>query len=879
MTTIEVVGSAEAPLHANVLFLHGLGGHQRETWSIKGKDNTFWPFWLHKELSDHSIFSVGYEAGVSRWRGRAMDLPGRANGILNRFIADQRLKRGRIIFIGHSLGGLVIKQFLRIASEEASSRPEVRDFLERIEKVAFIATPHSGADLASWADKLRIFVRPSAATSCLARNDPNLRDLNHWYRNWSRERGIQHLVLYESMPTSIFGMVVKPDNADPGVEGRPSEVNGDHWTICRPPDREHDTYVLVKDFIQRRSNTGSVQPFDSEKLSNAVVEKLMAALDQRGELAAAESAGIERNVVLKLAQKINSSVTSFDQALRELERAVDTVVAAVANEAQQSKSNDQQVDAALVAIAEKSAVGDFDAAAQVATTALDEWLCAQEEKRKSVLPNALQLIEAGLRQDILRRDEMSAAHRILKRMELEHGESRLERFSELRARQDEWYERGVDKGLNFDLLVSVELARFAIDAASSTNEKVDAMNDLGMALLALGHREVNSERLKESIRIYDEALSICPQASYPKGWGTTQMNKGNTLCELGVRRGSVPLLELAVHAYRQSLQEWRRTESPEVWGKIHSNLGSALFELGSFSIGIAQFEEAIDAYAHSQEVRGPEEFPVGWAITQNNLGKALMVLGERRESSQELKEAVQKFEAALAKLSRDSDPVRWAIIEGNRSEALRVWGELEGDPQILSKALVASENALAELQGDRAPLHRAECRVGLADVKRALGELTRDAALLRDAAEICRETESEFIRAEGPRNWSHCQSVGGNATRSLGEIEKDESALAVALKCCSASLEELSRFKYPADWTLAQYNLGRALLALGKEHMNLFLIAEAVSALQAAWDGMGRDFYPLTQKKAEILLMVANEMLGDPNGVTPRGRRALTLGN
>ena len=56
-------------------------------------------------------------------------------------------------------------------------------------------------------------MRPSAATTSLVRNDPNLRDLNNWYREWANARGLAHLVLAEAKPTTILGMIVPPDSA------------------------------------------------------------------------------------------------------------------------------------------------------------------------------------------------------------------------------------------------------------------------------------------------------------------------------------------------------------------------------------------------------------------------------------------------------------------------------------------------------------------------------------------------------------------------------------------------------------------------------------------------------------------------------------------
>jgi tetratricopeptide (TPR) repeat protein len=182
-----------------------------------------------------------------------MHLTDRATNILARLLAEPALREGSLILIGHRLGGLVIKQLLRTAGGEARHRDDAAKLIARVEKVAFLGTPHTGSGLANLGDWLRIVVRPSAATICLVRNDPNLRDLNLWYRDWANSRNISHLVLTETKPLRILGMMVKPDSSDPGLAGtRPIPIDGTHWTLCKPNDPKSEAYVHVAAFIERR---------------------------------------------------------------------------------------------------------------------------------------------------------------------------------------------------------------------------------------------------------------------------------------------------------------------------------------------------------------------------------------------------------------------------------------------------------------------------------------------------------------------------------------------------------------------------------------------------------------------------------------------------
>ena len=255
MAELHPISESQSKTEQHIIFIHGLGGHHYKTWQALDDSKVFWPKWLAEDVKDISVWTIGYNAAISYWRGTAMHLPDRAMNILERILAEQKLKAGEIIFIGHSLGGLVIKQLMRRADSIASLREDAAIFLQRVHKVVFLATPHAGAGKATLADNLRRIFRPSAATVCLVRNDPNLRDLNIWYRGWSNKKNIEHLILTETRPIPLLGLVVEPDSSDPGLLSPPIPIDADHYTISKPRDRSSEIYIHIKNFI--------THPFDS----------------------------------------------------------------------------------------------------------------------------------------------------------------------------------------------------------------------------------------------------------------------------------------------------------------------------------------------------------------------------------------------------------------------------------------------------------------------------------------------------------------------------------------------------------------------------------------------------------------------------------------
>ncbi len=260
MSEIKLRSDPTKLKNIHVLFIHGLGGDANNTWLGRGKNKEAWPLWLLEDSDDINIWSIEYSAPKFKLNDDGMGIADHATNILERILKTEKLLDGEIIFVCHSLGGLIAKQIIRIANEQIK-RSSAQEFIGRVSGIAFLATPHLGSDVASLGNKLiprfimrsLALVKPSVAAASLSRNDPNLRALNTWYREWASQNPIRHLVLTET--ESLYGVlkVVKPDSADPGlVDTRPIPIAADHENICKPVDKDDDIYMQVKGFITQK---------------------------------------------------------------------------------------------------------------------------------------------------------------------------------------------------------------------------------------------------------------------------------------------------------------------------------------------------------------------------------------------------------------------------------------------------------------------------------------------------------------------------------------------------------------------------------------------------------------------------------------------------
>lgn len=429
--------------------------------------------------------------------------------------------------------------------------------------------------------------------------------------------------------------------------------------------------------------------------NSAVLARVLAAVEARGDVARAQDGGLERAIVIKLAKRIRpEELLDFDQAVAALEQLIDTALDVIAK-GNRPSNEDAFVSDVLKTVAAYTLEGENEQASRAVDDALRELDRRAQEQAEALRQSRLTLTRAGFEQDSLRRNAPAAARRVLQIVELENAGADHERlFAALRSRQDEFYERGRDKGNNFDLLIAIELARLTQDIAIGPDQRGAASNDLAIALNALGDRESGTERLEQAADTYRIALNERSRERVPLDWARTQNNLGNTLSVLGQRETGTERLKQAVDAFRAALSEATRERVPLEWAKIQSNLGATLRLLGERETGTESLEQAVEAFRAALTERTRDRVPLDWAITQNNLGNALQTLGERESGTGSFEQAVNAYRAALAERTRDQVPFTWAMIQHNLGSALQAIGQRDNGTEGFEQAVVAYRAAL-----------------------------------------------------------------------------------------------------------------------------------------------------------------------------------------
>ena len=239
----------------DVVFVHGLGGRPFETWQHDTKQpQNSWPYWLAADVPHAAVHCLEYEAEASKWLGRSMSLVDRATNVLTLF-TTKAIGARPVVFVCHSLGGLLVKQMLRQTQDQ--SEPAWRAIAEQTRAVVFVATPHGGSDLATWLHRLGTLLRASPSIDDLQSHSPWLRDLNAWYRANAGRLGIDTHCFSETATTNGV-MVVDAGSVDPGMTGVVHcPLDADHVGICKPDSRNHMLYEYVLQLVR---NSPAIRP-------------------------------------------------------------------------------------------------------------------------------------------------------------------------------------------------------------------------------------------------------------------------------------------------------------------------------------------------------------------------------------------------------------------------------------------------------------------------------------------------------------------------------------------------------------------------------------------------------------------------------------------
>ncbi|KAI1084843.1 hypothetical protein F5B20DRAFT_223057 [Whalleya microplaca] len=237
--------TASHTIIAHIVFVHGLGGGSIHTWS---KDEILWPRdLLPKQEPFHkaAIHTFGYDSDFKK--SSTLNIQDFSQSLLNSMVNNPTIHASQcpIVLVGHSMGGLVMKKAFLLAKQTSA----YEEIAQRTKAVIFVATPHSGSELAPVLDKIfRISSGLKPYLENLRRNSDTVQSINSEFPSLSQDLMIHSF--YETSPLNVAGIrdvmvVPKAEAVLNYPHAQSALLYGDHRSICKFTDVDDHNFIAL----------------------------------------------------------------------------------------------------------------------------------------------------------------------------------------------------------------------------------------------------------------------------------------------------------------------------------------------------------------------------------------------------------------------------------------------------------------------------------------------------------------------------------------------------------------------------------------------------------------------------------------------------------
>lgn len=266
------IKSSRPDARTAIVFVHGVMGDSRTTWLAPGAE-AGWPVLVSRDpaLPSVDVLAVGYR---STSIGAASNVEEIAVRSL-RALRDEGLfaNYDNVVFVVHSMGGLVTKRMLR------TLQGEDRPAFDKVRAVVFFSTPAKGSDVAAIAE----WVSGNPQFRDMAPSDFSsfLQVLDNDWQALLRSRAAaspfpRSYCAYETLPDHGMKVIVPRSSAETSCDETPVAFDRDHAGIVKPTSADDEVHRYLRARILASLDPSLVPQQVTVKLSRESGEALQA---------------------------------------------------------------------------------------------------------------------------------------------------------------------------------------------------------------------------------------------------------------------------------------------------------------------------------------------------------------------------------------------------------------------------------------------------------------------------------------------------------------------------------------------------------------------------------------------------------------------------
>jgi len=248
-----------------VVFVHGFTGDPKDTWTTDGKKGpaVYWPADLASSTVSHSrILTYGYDTNIRHKAKGPVSTKTVSDHAWDLLCSLEALRRNPserqrpILFVAHSLGGIIVKEALRRSQRCTLTQAHLRGIFEAVVGVLFFGTPHRGADPRNFFHHVLTacgrafgFQANNRIVNALMPDSERLIELRDEFAAMCHERSWRIFSFQEEYGLGwLFGTKVVDDQSscldDPTIETR-QHISSNHMDMCRLSSLDDPQYSKV----------------------------------------------------------------------------------------------------------------------------------------------------------------------------------------------------------------------------------------------------------------------------------------------------------------------------------------------------------------------------------------------------------------------------------------------------------------------------------------------------------------------------------------------------------------------------------------------------------------------------------------------------------
>ena len=272
-----------------IIFIHGVLGDTISTW--KNDNGAYWPDLLKNDpdFKSVNIYLINYPSPLIE---RTYSINELAECIRRDMQSDKVLNHSKLIFLSHSMGGLVTREFLL----------KYKIYADKVNFLYFFATPTSGSPIAKLA-KI-ISHNPQLGSMIPLKSDDSLANIQ---RNWFASEQMTKIPSYGAYEMKdTFGIrIVEQQSATHLCNRRVDPIDKNHLDIVKPADIYDESYRAFKSAYLDASKATHSSSIEDKKKEERLLSEVRKTIKK--ELSSIERPP-ESKRLEKIAQKLGVSV-------------------------------------------------------------------------------------------------------------------------------------------------------------------------------------------------------------------------------------------------------------------------------------------------------------------------------------------------------------------------------------------------------------------------------------------------------------------------------------------------------------------------------------------------------------------------------------------